>query len=378
MRNMIRVSGPGWFAAAGVLAVIAGCSGNGGDSAGPAGGQGTAAGAGSMGQSAGGSGAAASQGGGAGVGAFGGAAAGMESVTPSGGMGVTGGAGAGAGSTSTGGQAGSVATNGGGAAGAAGAASVAGAAGADASGPKAVLLYHGAPICQTCDTQIGNIIAAPKTAALKALAPKVSYVNNWADVAAALAALPPAAIFVIGGTDDDLSPWMKGGSQEMTASSIAAVQAFVKNGGRYLGICGGADVAPATYGGTSTLNLAPVDSTNFAKDTGKERVESVVWNDGQTYGLYFQEGSYFTMHPTTEHFEIEGNYLPMTTPLAHGAGIAAIQYSYGKGKVYVTGVHTEATADYWDSSKDIPAGWVPHTELLEQIVVDLFSTRVLN
>ena len=243
------------------------------------------------------------------------------------------------------------------------------------------MIYHGAPVCATCDTQIGNIIAAPKTAALKALAPNVSYINTWASVASALAASPPGSLFVIGGTDDDLSPWAAGGAQAMTAASITAIQDWVKGGGRYLGICGGADVAPAKYSDTgfsfNALGLAPLDSTNFSGDTGTERVETVTWIDGKNYGLYFQMGSYFTLHTSTERYEIWANYLPMTTPLKHGAGIAAVQYTYGNGKVLVSGVHPEATTDYWDKTADIPSGWVAHTELLEALVADLLSNRVL-
>jgi hypothetical protein len=243
------------------------------------------------------------------------------------------------------------------------------------------LIYSGAPVCNTCDTQIGNIIAAPQTSALRALAPTVSYVQTWAGVPAALAQLPAGSLFVIGGTDDDLSPWGPGGAQEMTASSVTAVQSFVRGGGRYLGICGGAMVVPATCTGNgqfNALNLMPIDATNFPGDTGAEHVENVAWNDGNTYGFYFQAGSFLTTHPSSEHSEIEGNYLAATTPLAHPAAIAAIQYSYGNGKVYASGVHPEATADYWDNASHIPPGWTPHTEILEAIVADLLSDRALK
>jgi hypothetical protein len=237
-------------------------------------------------------------------------------------------------------------------------------------------------VCSTCDTQIGNIIAAPQTAALQALAPTVSYVQTWAGVPAALATLPAGSLFVIGGTNDDLSPWGPGGAQAMTASSIMAVQSFVRGGGRYLGICGGAIVVPATYTDSSVqfdaLNLMPIDATNFPGDNGREHVENVAWIDGNTYGFYFQAGSFMTTHPSSERFEIAGNYLPATAPVAHPGAIAAIQYSYGNGKVFASGVHTEATASYWDSASHIPPGWVPHTEILEGIVADLLSDRVLK
>lgn len=250
----------------------------------------------------------------------------------------------------------------------------------DSNGPKTVLLYRGAPVCKTCDEFVGNVVASPKTAELKKLAPKVQYVSNWKDVPAALEKLPKGSIFVIAGTDDDLSPWAKGGSQEMTASSITAIQNWVKNGGRYLGICGGANVAPATYSDSGfsfkALDLAPVVSTNFKGDKGKEHIENVVWKDGNTYGMYFQMGSYFTQHSSNEHFEITANYLASTSPLNHGTGIAAVQYSYGNGKVLVSGVHPEATVNYWDNNK-APANFVAHTELLEQIMVDLLSDRKL-
>jgi hypothetical protein len=254
--------------------------------------------------------------------------------------------------------------------------------GASSGAGKSVLIYSGAPVCDTCDTQIGDIVAAPQTPALQADAPKVSYVKTWAGVPAALASLPAGSLFVIGGTNDDLSPWGPGGSQEMTASSIMAVQSFVAGGGRYLGICGGAIVVPATYSDSSTqfnaLNLMPIDATNFPGDSGKEHVENVAWIDSNTYGFYFQAGSYMTTHPSPEPFEIWGNYLPATTPIGHPAAIAALQYAYGNGKVFASGVHPEATAAYWDKTSDIPPGWVPHTEILEAIVADLLSDRMVK
>lgn len=255
---------------------------------------------------------------------------------------------------------------------------------------QAILIYDGAPVAAGAAKFVGDAILNAVSTELQDLAPRVSYVSTWAAVPAALAALPAGSMFIIPGTDDDLSAWKPGGAQAMTAASITAIKAWVTAGGRYMGICGGAIVAPATYVDASlglnfpTLNLAPVTVDNFPNDTGLEHLETVDWLGGQSYDLYFQSGGVISRNASagTTKFEIQAMYESISDPYTvspafmHDPGIAAIQYMCGAGKVYLSGVHFEATADYWDGSP--PYGFTPHLELFEAAVVDMLSPRVLT
>lgn len=254
-------------------------------------------------------------------------------------------------------------------------------------------IYNGAPVCEDCASFLGRALANPESEALKRLAPRISYISNWRDIPGILADAPSRSILMIGGTDDDLSAWAPGGSQAMTTTSILAIREWVRNGGRYLGICGGAIVAPARYTDDESgldfmsLGLAPINADNFPQDTWNEHIEQVMWKNHEQYGIYFQSGNYLTMLLNTpgvkaSDFEVQGTYLATnvkrnvkTGVFPHDTGISTLQYQYGAGKVYLSGVHLEATKAFWDA---VPNGFVAHTELLEEAIVDLLSTRVIG
>ncbi|MDN3575310.1 hypothetical protein QWZ03_00805 [Chitinimonas viridis] len=237
-----------------------------------------------------------------------------------------------------------------------------------------VLIYAGPPVCRDCEMPILQILQQPQTPALKALAPKARVLRSWADIPQALKTLPPRSVLLIPGTDDDLRAWASG-PQQMSRPTIVAIQRWLRAGGRYVGICGGAIVAQAEYeDGLSSfkaLNIAPITADNFADEDAVERIEKVRWlPTGQIIGAYFQAGSVLQLLPSQERVEVLGHYLPSTGKVAHHGGIAAAQFSYGQGKVFITGVHLEAKHDFWDKP---PADFVPHTELLEAVLVDLIS-----
>ncbi|WP_217651486.1 hypothetical protein [Chitinimonas taiwanensis] len=243
-----------------------------------------------------------------------------------------------------------------------------------------VLVYAGAPVCSGCEQPVLDLIRKPKTPALQALAPESRVIRRWADIPKALKSLPPRSVFLIPGTEDDLRAWAQGGSQAMSAQSIRAIQQWVHAGGRYAGICGGAIIAQARYEDEQfafdALNLAKMEADNFAGEDAIERIEPVHWLPKQmTFGAYFQAGSVMTLLPSKERSEVWATYLATKGRVQHPAGIAAAMFSYGQGKVFVSGVHLEATHDFWDQA---PPDFVPHTELLEAVLADLMQDRPIG
>ncbi len=243
-----------------------------------------------------------------------------------------------------------------------------------------VLVYAGAPVCKGCEEPVLDLIRQPRTPELKALAPEARVVRQWSEVPQALKALPARSIFVIPGTDDDLSAWAKGGSQAMTPASIQAIQDWLRAGGRYAGICGGAIVAQARYQDDkfafNALNIAAMEADNFPNEDAVERIEKLYWLPTKLeFGAYFQAGSVMTLLLGEERVEILGKYLASAGKVPHPEGIAVAQFSYGQGKVFVSGVHLEATKDFWNKP---PVDFVPHTELLEMAFADLMSDRQIG
>ncbi|MGL5470081.1 MAG: BPL-N domain-containing protein, partial [Shewanella sp.] len=64
----------------------------------------------------------------------------------------------------------------------------------------------------------------------------VRYLSN---IEALPAELDHARVFIVGGTEDDVEPLLNA----FTPDARSALKTYLQNGGRYLGICGGAFVA---------------------------------------------------------------------------------------------------------------------------------------
>ena len=85
---------------------------------------------------------------------------------------------------------------------------------------------------------------ADSTEAIAEIASKgglpIKYVN---DLNALPILLDKARVFIVGGTDDDVQPLL----EAFTPSTRQALKAYLQNGGRYLGVCGGAFLASAGW-----------------------------------------------------------------------------------------------------------------------------------
>lgn len=129
----------------------------------------------------------------------------------------------------------------------------------------------------------------------------------------------------------------------MPASLKNAIKSFVTNGGGYLGFCAGAFTATEYVGTTNTrgLNLIAGDTELWGTGLG---IEKVLWS-GTTRYIYWEGGPYFHDFPSSVSVVA---YYPDGSP-------AAIRSTYGKGRVFLSGVHPEAPA-YWKDGLTDPDG----------------------
>lgn len=183
--------------------------------------------------------------------------------------------------------------------------------------------------------------------------------------------LPPllenAAVFIIGGTGDDLEPLMK----EFTPQVTKALKNYLQNGGRYLGICGGGFVASTGWNENGYqikgVGIVPAASDCFLPDS-VPRILPIRWL-GKIRLMYFKAGPFFKLNKTKESVEIVAAY--------SNGSIAAFRSSYGKGKVAVCGPHPEARESWRGEAVD-GGKWASSAALASALLRDLLSDRQIG
>ena len=179
--------------------------------------------------------------------------------------------------------------------------------------------------------------------------------------------LEDAAVFIIGGTEDDLSPLFNA----FTPQVDAAFKDYLQSGGRYLGICGGGYLASTGWDEYGTwvpmLGIVPAES-GVIDENEEPRILPIDWL-GETYPMYFQYGPTFTLTPTSEDVRIIAYY-------SEGQ-IAALLSSHGQGKVAVSGPHPEAEEDWAEEAVD-GEDWTSTTTLLADLLEELLSGDPVN
>ncbi len=174
--------------------------------------------------------------------------------------------------------------------------------------------------------------------------------------------LDHAAVFIIGGTDDDLDPLIA----DFTPAVKQAVQEYVRGGGRYLGICGGAYLAGTGYWENGRylrlLELIAAEPQEFEAGNYAEQILPIRWL-GATYSMYFQGGPAFDL-TTSARARIVARY-------ADGQ-LAALVSPYGRGKVAVIGPHPEADAA-WIEHLPRAADWISTRHLLVGLLREILA-----
>jgi glutamine amidotransferase-like uncharacterized protein len=209
------------------------------------------------------------------------------------------------------------------------------------------LVYRGPG---TCDATGGGCAAA-WAAMFTHCQPRftVEYVGPAEAQDVTAAALAAAGVFIYPGGNDSLAAdWTH------VKSYKAAIQSFVRGGGRYLGSCTGgylAGINPWAGDGVG-FQLLPGEAGEYVTSPGatitttRDTVVNVLWPSvGWTspHPIYFQDGAYFAA----------SNGVTVLATFAGSDEIAALVAPYGAGKVGVEGPHAEAPAD-WYSANAVP------------------------
>jgi glutamine amidotransferase-like uncharacterized protein len=139
-------------------------------------------------------------------------------------------------------------------------------------------------------------------------------------------------------TLNSASVWIQPGGPNLSADSYMngngmadQVRDFVTRGGGYVGFCGGA------FSAVNNLGLIQGSAWNLNQATGKI---PVTWL-GKVRYIHFEHGPYITL--TDKNVEVVGTY-------ADGS-VAVARTHYGKGEVFISGVHPEA-GSFWPPTYD--------------------------
>jgi glutamine amidotransferase-like uncharacterized protein len=137
-------------------------------------------------------------------------------------------------------------------------------------------------------------------------------------------------------------------AKAMGPQMLDGIRRFVAAGGGYVGFCAGGFLATAkisTMGvpGLGILSGRTYPMSPWAIDALDDELAEIVWG-GQRRTIFFQGGPKFLSGPDVE---IRAEYIT--------GDAAAVRAPYGNGRVYVSGVHPEATEE-WNRSYVDPDG----------------------
>lgn len=215
------------------------------------------------------------------------------------------------------------------------------------------LIYNG-PTADPASTEaISNVV--------QQLGLTVRYIANLDDLPTQLG---EAKVFIIGGTDDDVEPLL----QRFTPALRSTLKTYLRQGGRYLGICGGAYLAslgwPEEDRFVEGLALVPAQSDGYDQDF-EAKIYPVTWL-GETRQMYYQAGPSFALAESPE----------TVARLAYfeDRQLAALMSTFGAGKVAVSGPHPEAP-DSWRAEALKGDQMDRNIDLALQLLQELLSDR---
>jgi len=221
---------------------------------------------------------------------------------------------------------------------------------------KYALIYNGPVSAEDCPEAVAAIA---KSAGLK-----VRFVSIPGDIPRLL---DNAAVFIIGGTEDDMGPMVKA----FTPKVVISIKEYLRKGGRYLGVCGGGFMASTGWKEGSEymkgFGIIPAEASVF-QDIFEAKILPVKWLR-KTRPMFFKAGPDFRLTKTQETVHVIATY--------SDGSIAALISTYGKGRVAVCGPHPEAR-ELWKDDAANSDRWVSSTDLAVQFLKDLLSDRPLG
>ena len=213
------------------------------------------------------------------------------------------------------------------------------------SDPRArrIAIYNGPGASQTAGLRIEKLLRAGPGALVRLVGPQ--------DIADGVLAGQFDAVVFGGGSGS-------GQSTALGQDGRKAVRAFVKGGGGYLGICGGAYLATSKYKwGLKIIDARTVDSKHWKRGVGKVKMEftklgtEILGGPGKTVGVHYANGPLLGPcnrkdiddYRVLAHFrgEINKNNAPKGVMMNSPAMILG---RFGSGKVILFSPHPEKSA----------------------------------
>jgi glutamine amidotransferase-like uncharacterized protein len=147
----------------------------------------------------------------------------------------------------------------------------------------------------------------------------------------------------------DVAVWIQPGGKSRTALTamtpklVQSLKDYVFAGGGYVGFCAGAFSATPLVGTSSIpgLNIIPGKSILYRYRQAAGMIP-LQWNGKKRY-VYWEGGPYLSAlnsNPQKEKVEVIATY--------PNGQVATARTMYGKGRVFVTGLHPEAPQDWRD------------------------------
>lgn len=144
--------------------------------------------------------------------------------------------------------------------------------------------------------------------------------------------------------------WVQPGGKSSTASKAmgetirSAIVAFVQNGGGYVGFCAGAFLTTSKVGSTENPGLGIIKGKTklFENANSNATVEAMNTPNGIKYH-YWEGGPYFTLD-SLKNVTVKSSYRSTNQ-------INAVETTFGKGRISVSGTHPEAPQDWYDYFK---------------------------
>jgi hypothetical protein len=216
-----------------------------------------------------------------------------------------------------------------------------GSRGSDKRSSAYVLVYSGPVVCSGCAENLGDVVTAAGL--------RVRYVSRPEKVPGLLHG---AGAFVVPATNFGTESMRRA----FERSVLPALRRYLRAGGRYLGVCGGAFLA-------ARLGIVPVSVATYSSNS-RPHLERVRWY-GRLRWMYYLNGPYFIRKSRRAPIKVIATYFD--------GSIAALAYRFGKGKVIVSGPHPEARRSWLVRDGIASAGWKPTFPLAIAMLRNLLS-----
>jgi imidazoleglycerol phosphate synthase glutamine amidotransferase subunit HisH len=152
------------------------------------------------------------------------------------------------------------------------------------------------------------------------------------------ATVQPQDMIIVGGTAEDNEDGELTLKQDLVkADAFDWLKQHIANGGRYVGICGGAYLPEKWIdekGGERGLDIFPGEINNYSKTTAARMVKIDCVQPSQNRWVYFQDGPAF--------YPKEDSNISVLARFSKDRVAAAVIFPYGKGKVGLISPHFEA------------------------------------